>query len=294
MALLNLRQFLAVVEIRTKIVSVSSFTLGTLMAAARGPVDPPILLVMAAAVLSVDMATTAVNNFYDYLRQVDNAGFAREREKVLLYEGVAPGAALIVALLLYLLAAVLGVILAFLVGFELLLAGALCVGVGFLYTGGPRPISTTPLGELFAGGFLGSGLFLISFYAQTHNLSAEAFLASLPSLFLVASILTVNNTCDIEGDSAAGRRTLSILIGRRAARCLIYGLGVAAWIPAVLYVAEAGFERLLFAAAAFPAAWCYATMHRRGFRHETKQQSMASISVVFLCYTITAAACFSL
>jgi len=64
-------------------------------------------------------------------------------------------------------AGILGLILGYLTSFYLVLIGSFCMGVGFIYTGGPYPISRTPLGELFAGGFLGTVLFLISFYVQS-------------------------------------------------------------------------------------------------------------------------------
>ena len=107
-----------------------------------------------------------------------------------------------------------------------------------LYNFGPRPISHTPFGELAAGGFLGAVLFLLSFYLQAGRLTAEAVMRSLPLLLLVASILTVNNTCDIQGDRAAGRRTLSIVVGPRWGEALVYACGGLAYALTALMVAR--------------------------------------------------------
>ncbi len=288
-ALVTFSQFLSVIEIRTKIVSVSSFGLGTLFAATVVPLDPLLTTLMALAVLAVDMGTTAFNSFFDFMRRVDTNDFAREREKVLLHEGVPPGAALIIAGGLFAIAVALGLILSFLVGLEVAVIGAVSMLVGFLYTGGPRPLSTTPFGELFAGGFLGSVLFLLSAYIHTGFVSRELFLSSLPSLFLVASILAVNNACDREGDKAAGRKTLAIVLGAKRAPYVVYALGTFAYCAAFLSLPTELSHYLILGAALAASAWIFLSMHHRGHRHETKLPSMGSISRVFILYTLGAA-----
>ena len=290
MCAMTLYQFARIVEIRTKIVSISAYLIGTLLAVYQtGSFDPGVALLMLLAVLAVDMGTTGFNSFFDYYRGVDSRETNRESDKVLVHQGVPPGIALLVSLALFALAMPLGILLAFLVGWELIPVGALCMAVGYLYNGGPLPISRTPLGELAAGGFLGSVLLLLSFYTQHAALTTEALLVSLPSLLFVASILTVNNTCDIEGDRMAGRKTLSILLGPRVAPWLIYILGIAGFaltgynayrgaLPAC-----SGYLALLAAPLVILE---YRRMHRRGYSHETKGPSMGSISKVFLIYTV--------
>lgn len=289
MALVTFSQFLSVIEIRTKIVSVSSFGLGTLFAATVVPLDPLLTTLMALAVLAVDMGTTAFNSFFDYMRRVDTNDYAREREKVLLHEGVPPGAALIIAGGLFAIAVALGLVLSFLVGLEVAVIGAVSMLVGFFYTGGPRPLSTTPLGELFAGGFLGSVLFVLSAYIQTGFVGRDMILASLPSLFLVASILAVNNACDRKGDKAAGRQTLAILLGRKRGPYVIYVLGALAYGAAFLSLPTEPLHYLLLGGTLIASVWIFVSMHLRGYRHETKLPSMGSISQVFLLYTLGAA-----
>src|SRR6056297_2030788 len=310
---MTLSQFLRIVEIRTKIVSLSTFTIAVL--ATRywtGSFDLLRFALMAVAVLLVDMGTTAFNIYYDYRRGVDRADFDREREKVLVYEGVAPGAAFLAASALFAGAGFFGLIIAFLTGVEVLIAGAACMAVGYLYTGGPRPISRTPFGELFAGGFLGSVLFLITWFVMAghlpeyETLPPRALLGSLPSFFLIASILTVNNTCDIEGDREAGRRTFSIIFGKKAGEAAVYILGFLGFGTAIVLGLTGGgifvdgggtfigiwvfpeggvfppLTSLLVAVAAVPAWMEYRTLHRRGFSQATKGPSMGSISKILM------------
>ncbi|MFO8064619.1 MAG: prenyltransferase [Spirochaetia bacterium] len=314
---------LNVVEIRTKIISVSSFALGTAYAAYEAEAfSIGMTLLMLAAVLLVDMGTTGFNSYFDAKRGVDNRRYNREKSKVLVHNGLSAGFALLVSLACFALAAVFGLVIIILVGPEVLLVGVASMAVGYLYNGGPLPISTTPVGELFAGGFLGGVLFVLSYYVQTATLSAAVLWASLPSLLLVSSILAVNNTCDRLGDKYAGRRTIAVVFGRRASEYLGYALGLVAHLLVLWYAigeaaaaggGQGGAGSGGFGAAAadfagagsFPQAafvagvvslafalWEYRRMHRRGYSHETKGPSMQSVSSVFLVFSAAVFASF--
>lgn len=285
---MGLRDFAAIVELRTKTVSLTSFGLGTLTATfAHGRFCLPAALLGLAAVLCVDMGTTAFNTFFDYERRVDDKRTNREEDKILVHRGVAPGWALIAGLALFAAAGVLGLALAFVRGAVVVLVGAAGMAVGLLYNFGPRPISRTPFGELAAGGFLGAILFAFAYYLQARRVTPAAWISSLPLFLLVASILTVNNTCDIEGDRAAGRRTLSIVVGRAWGEVLIYGCGGLAYAVTAFQIVKGVLPRVAAAAAAAALAWtvaAYVRMHRRGYSHATKAASMRAIVGVLAAY----------
>jgi len=285
---MTIRQFFMVVEIRTKVISISTYLLATLYSIVAGAavslLDAGLLLV---AVLCVDMGTTAFNTFYDYLRGVDNSLFTVEPDKVLLHEGVAPAHALIVSLVLYAVAAGTGIAVAALSSWWILAAGAASMLVGFLYNGGPIPISRTPLGEFFAGGFLGSVLFLVIYAVHAGAVDASAVIASLPSTFMIAAVLTVNNTCDFDGDREAGRHTLSIVLGKRAGAVLVDLLVASAYALLILVVMSRTAAQLTFllVGAALTAA-ILLRMHRRGYSHATKHANMSAIIRVIALYTV--------
>ena len=286
---MTLRQFLFVVEIQTKIVSVSTYVLASLYVVLRtGRLEPVRAALMFVATLLVDMGTTAFNTYFDFRRGVDDPLYNREEAKVVVHEGVPWGWALLVSVGLFALAVPFGAVLAFLSGWPVAAAGAGCMAVGYFYNGGRRPLSGTPFGEIFAGGTLGSALFLLVWYVQAGRPDAAVLVASLPSFFVIASILTVNNTCDIVGDAAAGRRTFSVIAGRRAGETLIAAEasagflllavpGVVGPVPAWAPVVIVPFFGL--------AAREFFIMHRRGFAHETKRLSMEGISRIFLAFT---------
>lgn len=290
MAAMTAYQFLRIVEIRTKIVSVSSFAVGTLYAAHEiGGIDPVLFALMFAAVLCVDMGTTAFNTFYDYMRGVDSPVYNKEGDKVLVHQGVAPGIALLVSIGLFLSAMILGMVIGARTSFWVVVVGATAMTVGFLYNAGPMPISRTPIGEPFAGVFLGGVVVVLSFYVHAQTITPEVVIVSLPSTLFIAAILTTNNTCDIEGDREAKRRTLSVVLGRPAARWVIYAEGLAAYAIMIVSTMRETLPQSTWVAVALGVPFSvvsFARMHRRGYSHDTKGASMAEILRAFTGFSL--------
>jgi len=289
---MNTRQFFAIVEIRTKFISLSTYLIATTYAFYRsGNFDPLKAILMLVATLLVDMGTTGFNTYFDYWRGVDNSFYNREKSKVVVHEGVPWLWALLISLGLFALALPFGIVLAILSGWPVIPVGAACMAVGYFYTGGPYPISRTPFGEFFAGAALGTVLFLLVYYIQAGPPDGPAFLVSLPSSLIIAAILTVNNTCDRLGDEAAGRKTLSILLGRLGGE--IWGiLEVTAGFAVLAYLGFSGrlprWAPIIVIPAMALSIREFVLMHRRGYSHDTKGASMGSISRIFMYYTVAA------
>ncbi len=295
---MTLRQFFAIVEMRTKVVSISTFCLALLYTFDEyGTIPWHLALLTFAAALAVDMGTTAFNTFFDFLKSVDHNKENRESDKVLVHENVPPEKAFLAAAGCYVAAVILGGIIAIMAGWEIAAEGAVCMAIGFLYTGGPYPISRTPLGELFAGGFLGSVFFLVTVYILSGVVNMKGFLVSLPASMIIAAILAVNNACDIEGDTRAGRKTLAILLGPdrapwvvlfylSAGMLLMAGLGQAGVLPRTGVIP--------MGLSLFYIIPVVRRMFVRGFSHTTKGPSMGSISAIFICFSCAYAAVFTI
>ncbi len=286
----RLQTFVSIVEIKTKTISMVTFGSAVLYSIYRiGELDIPLLVLLTLAVLFVDMGTTAFNNYFDYKSGVDVPEFSKDRDKILMLGNISAFTALHIALVLFLLAVIAGLLISFLTSLWVAVAGAASMAVGYLYNGGPRPISRTPFGEIFAGGFLGSVLFLITFYVLAGKLSSEALIVSLPTALLVASILLVNNTCDMVGDRRAGRRTFAILVGGTVAKLFVYMSGAAAY-GLLLYSVYIDILPQTVCYSAPPAVLIavvrYVRMHRRGYDHDTKVVNMKSIVSIYLIYGI--------
>ncbi len=281
-------QFNRIVEIRTKIISMGTFLCGSLFALATEQAwSWSRFLVMGFAVLFVDMGTTGFNSYFDFINGTDQKQYNLERDKVLVHEGVKASTALTISLIMFSLAALLGLLLAHWTSYWLVVVGGASMLVGFLYTGGPLPISRTPFGELFAGGFLGSLLFVLSYYVQSLTFGYQIIVVSLPQLILIGEILMVNNSCDRIADEIAGRRTLAILLGEKRALWanrlfLTLAFLIQLTLALVGYIPTITIAFTLLGA--FLAFLVWRKMEKHGFSLETKGASMGGISKIYLIH----------
>ena len=134
-------------------------------------------------------------------------------------------------------------------------AGIICILISFLYSGGPKPISRTPFGEISSGIVMGFAIVLITGFAWTRELSLAFLIPALPATLLVGSIMLTNNIRDIRNDEKHGRRTLPIVLGRDRAISLmsITYIFNFIWIGAWIYLKVLPIPALLALIAIIPA-----------------------------------------
>ena len=134
-------------------------------------------------------------------------------------------------------------------------AGIVCILISFLYSGGPKPISRTPFGEISSGIAMGFAIVLITGFAWTRDLSLAFLIPALPATLLVGSIMLTNNIRDIRNDEKHGRRTLPIVLGRDRAISLmsITYIFNFIWIGAWIYLKVLPIPALLALIAIIPA-----------------------------------------
>ena len=134
-------------------------------------------------------------------------------------------------------------------------AGIICILISFLYSGGPKPISRTPFGEISSGIAMGFAIVLITGFAWTRELSLVFLIPALPATLLVGSIMLTNNIRDIRNDEKHGRRTLPIVLGRDRAISLmsITYIFNFFWIGAWIYLKVLPIPALLALIAIIPA-----------------------------------------
>ena len=282
---------LQIVDIRTKIVSVSSLAVGSGWALATAPerFSWALFGLMAAATLLVDMGTTGFNSYFDFTTGVDTRESDQERFKALVQRAIDPRVALHLSFALYAVAVPLGLAIGARAGWGVVAVGAFCMVFAYFYSGGPHPISRTPVGEFFAGGLLGGALVAIAAYVHTQRLDAATLLVGLPSSLIIAGILSTNNACDRVGDERAGRRTLAIALGPRRSHLPIYALVAATYAAIVLLAALRVLPPWAFLPMVLSAAHAWRTlaaMRGRGWSHATKAPNMGGISLVFIVFTL--------
>ncbi|MGV3142510.1 1,4-dihydroxy-2-naphthoate polyprenyltransferase [Staphylococcus simulans] len=172
-----------------------------------------LFLAMLLACLLIQAATNMFNEYYDFKKGLDDhtsVGIGG----AIVRNGMSPKLVMNLAIAFYVIAALIGLFIASQSSYWLIPIGILCMAVGYLYTGGPFPISWTPFGELFSGVFMGLIIILIAFFIQTDNLQGYAVWISVPIIITIGLINMANNIRDRVKDKASGRKTLPILLGK--------------------------------------------------------------------------------
>ncbi len=178
--------------------------------------------------LALQVATNFVNDYADGDRGTDSDRLGPPR---LVGAGtVSSNEVKKAAMVSFGVAGVAGLALAWAVGPELLVVGAVSMLAGWAYTGGPRPYGYHGLGELFVFIFFGVVATVGSTYVHTESISGFSLLASVPVGLLAVALLVINNLRDIPTDKPSGKRTLAVRMGDRATRLFYVGLLVGATV----------------------------------------------------------------
>jgi 1,4-dihydroxy-2-naphthoate octaprenyltransferase len=181
-------------------------------------------------------------------------------------------------------AGLVGAWLAWVGGPAIVALGILAVVAALAYTGGPWPYGYRALGEVFVFIFFGLVAVVGTAYLQALRFEALFVVAAIPMGALITAILVVNNLRDIPTDAAAGKRTLAVVLGRRAAT-VEYGLllALAFAVPVALLLAGQGIAQLLPLCSAPFAAPLLRTV--RGFAEPRQLNAMlagtARLALVF-------------
>lgn len=237
--------------------------LGAAVAAALGSVAwLPTAAALVAALL-IQVGVNLANDAQDAARGADQAG--RTGPPRVVAEGLLParrvrGAALAVLAL----AVLLGGYLVAVGGWPILAIGLSGVAFAWLYTGGPWPLGYNGLGDPLVLAYFGPVA-----VAGTASLSLGAFpwqawVAGLVPGLLATAVLSVNNLRDLREDAAAGKTTLSVVLGPSRARwysALLVAAGLL--VPLALVPWRAG-AALALAAAPLAVGPTRRVLGRRG------------------------------
>ncbi|WP_126937187.1 1,4-dihydroxy-2-naphthoate octaprenyltransferase [Veillonella sp. CHU740] len=226
---MNLSQFFALIRPRTLTAAFSPVVLGAAMGATQFQATQPLWLSLLytvgilICVLSAQIAANIWNEYFDFKSGLDLTQAAGNSGSIV-REGISPTIIKRWGYITTILPLVLGVTLASAVTWWYIPVGMLCILTSILYSGGPKPISRTPFGELASGLAMGFAIVGITLFAWTHTLHWTYLIPAVPSTILIGAIMMTNNLRDFTNDANHGRRTLVILLGRERGLQLLRGL----------------------------------------------------------------------
>ncbi len=219
------------------------------------------VLMLITAIL-MQSAVNTLNDYKDFLAGTDTEEtILDEHDASIVYNNINPRSALYFSIFLLACAAVTGGIVVYLSSWVLLVIGVSAALIVVLYSVGPAPISHLPIAELVSGITMGEFITLSTYVAMTLTFTPYVLLMAVPPIITIALIMQTNNTCDIDRDIEAGRRTLPIILGRamsqQLAGMLAWGtlafmiiwlvvLDIILWRSMVVLVATAVFAVLLY------------------------------------------------
>jgi 1,4-dihydroxy-2-naphthoate octaprenyltransferase len=218
---------------RTLVASICPVLVGTAVAASGGRLVPWRALAVLVVSVAIQVGVNYANDYSDGVRGTDTP--ARVGPVRLVASGLAsPSRVKLAAVLAFAVAGFAGLALALAVDPRLLLVGVVCVAAAVLYTGGPRPYGYAGFGELAVLVFFGLVATTGTAYVQTERLEGLALAASVPVGLGAVAILLANNIRDLDGDRAAGKRTLVVRLGRARSRSLFLVTVVAMFVVVAL------------------------------------------------------------
>jgi len=176
----------------------------------------PALAALCVALL-LQIGSNVANDVYDFERGADTHerhGPLRVTQAGLLTsEQVKRGMWVIFGL-----AAFLGLYLAYLRGWVVIIIGLAAIISAIAYTGGPFPLGYYGLGDLFVFVFFGLAAVAGTYFVQVGLVSAAAWWMAIPIGLIITAILVVNNLRDLENDRKAGKHTLAVMLGSQGVR----------------------------------------------------------------------------
>ncbi|KXC05243.1 1,4-dihydroxy-2-naphthoate polyprenyltransferase [Microbacterium hominis] len=237
------RDWIGAARLRTLPTAVSPVLIGTGAALLGGmPLRWVVALCCLVVAVSIQIGVNYANDYSDGIRGTDDHRVGPAR--LTASRKAQPRTVLIVALVFFGIAAAAGIALIVRTGYWwMALIGAACLVAAWFYTGGKRPYGYAGLGELFVFVFFGLVATVGTTFVQVGTVPQESWFGGVIAGLLACAVLLANNLRDIDQDRLAGKRTLTVRIGRRATQILFTVLVVGA------------FAIVAFLAVFYPLAW---------------------------------------
>ncbi|MGD8881089.1 MAG: 1,4-dihydroxy-2-naphthoate polyprenyltransferase [Desulfobacterales bacterium] len=213
----NIRAWMLAARPRTLPAAIAPVVLGSATAVA----DKSFVWLPAAAALIValllQIGVNLANDYFDYLKGIDTQD--RLGPVRVTQSGLIPAKQVKAGMVLTLtLSLIPGIYLITLGGLPVFIIGLACICAALAYSGGPFPLASHGLGDLFVFVFFGLVAVCGTYYVQALHLTPLVWLMGVIEGLLITAILVVNNLRDIQSDRQTGKRTLAVIIGDRGSR----------------------------------------------------------------------------
>ena len=214
-------------RLRTLPLAIAPVAIGAGAADSVQAFDLTLSLLALAVALFLQIGVNYANDYSDGIRGTDDYRVGPLR--LTGSKSVKPEAVKLAAFAFFGLAAASGLAIVLITGmFWLIAVGLAAIVAAWFYTGGKNPYGYAGLGELAVFVFFGLVATIGTTYVQVGFIEFNAVLGGIASGLFASAVLMVNNIRDIETDKLASKKTLAVMLGKRAATALFL---VMIWTP---------------------------------------------------------------
>ena len=209
--------WLLAARLKTLPAAISPVMLGSALAFHDGMFDLLICLMTLLAAILIQIGTNFANDVFDFQKGTDRqdrkgpiratqAGLiSEENMKKTMWQTFA-------------LAICVGIYLALIGGWPIVIIGLASIVAGIAYTGGPYPLGYHSLGDVFVFIFFGIIAVPGTYYLQTDTINSLSIWMGIIMGMLSNAILVVNNLRDADTDKLSGKKTLAVRFGKKFSR----------------------------------------------------------------------------
>jgi len=202
---------------RTLPAAAAGVVMGAAMAWRDGFFRLDAVLVCLFTALLLQIGSNLANDVFDFERGTDTAerlGPTRVTQAgILTPKQVKAGMAVVFGL-----SALLGLYLAWLGGWVIIIIGIAAIISAIAYTGGPFPIGYHGLGDIFVFIFFGLASVAGTYYIQAGTVTPAVWWMTIPPGLIITAILVVNNLRDMENDRKGGKHTMAVRLGEKGTK----------------------------------------------------------------------------
>ena len=182
-----------------------------------------VLCLLFAFIMQID--ANLVNDLFDFLKGTDDTATRLGPQRACAQGWVSVKSMKVAIAITTIVACLVGLPLAFMAGWQMVLVGVACVLFCFLYT---THFSYMGLGDVLVLVFFGLVPVCMTYYVQLHCFTTQVLVASLACGLVIDALLFVNNFRDRDTDHKAGKKTIVVRIGPYASLVAYLCLGMVA------------------------------------------------------------------
>ena len=202
---------------RTLPAAAAGVLMGAAMAWRDGYFRLDAVVICLFTALLLQIGSNLANDVFDFERGTDTAerlGPTRVTQAgILTPKQVKTGMVVVFGL-----SAILGLYLAWLGGWVIIIMGVAAIVSAIAYTGGPFPIGYHGLGDIFVFIFFGLASVAGTYYIQAGTVTPAVWWMTIPPGLIITAILVVNNLRDIDNDRKGHKYTMAVKLGERGTK----------------------------------------------------------------------------